>query len=105
MARITATEFKAKCLKLMDRVAERRETYTITKRGKPVAKLIPLQTVPRDNIFGWLRTRGSIAGDILQPISPGKWGILAEWDELNRATRLHTTSRAAKAPKRRRSGR
>ncbi len=33
MTDIPATEFKAKCLELMDRVAERRETYVITKRG------------------------------------------------------------------------
>ena len=39
---IPATEFKATCLALLDRVAERRESFVITKRGKPVAKLVPL---------------------------------------------------------------
>jgi prevent-host-death family protein len=39
-ATVPATEFKAKCLELMDRVAEGRETYVITKRGRPVAKLV-----------------------------------------------------------------
>jgi prevent-host-death family protein len=60
MARtITATEFRAKCLGLFDRVAETREPLLITKRGKPVAHLVPLPpeagligssegTVPRD---------------------------------------------------------
>ena len=39
---IPATEFKATCLALLDRVADRRESFVITKRGKPVAKLVPL---------------------------------------------------------------
>ena len=37
---IKASEFKAKCLKLMDEVAETGEEIIITKNGKPVAKLI-----------------------------------------------------------------
>ena len=36
---IAAGEFKAKCLKLLDQVAEKRETLVITKHGKPVAQL------------------------------------------------------------------
>ena len=35
MATVPATEFKAKCLELMDRVAERRESFVITKRAMP----------------------------------------------------------------------
>ena len=42
MARsIPASEFKAKCLALLDEVAETREALVVTKRGKPVAKVIP----------------------------------------------------------------
>ena len=37
MAEIPATEFRAKCLELMDRVAQRRESFLKTKRGRPVA--------------------------------------------------------------------
>ena len=43
MAKVPATEFKAKCLELMDRVSERHETFIITKRGRPVAKLVPVE--------------------------------------------------------------
>ena len=39
---IAAAEFKAKCLKLLDEVAGRRETLAITKYGKPVAQLAPM---------------------------------------------------------------
>ncbi|PYV10137.1 MAG: type II toxin-antitoxin system prevent-host-death family antitoxin [Acidobacteria bacterium] len=74
MGSIPATEFKAKCLELMDRVAEGRETFVITKRGKPVAKLVPVERQPKDSIFGWLRGKGSITGDILGPaVPPDAW--------------------------------
>jgi len=39
---ISAAEFRAKCLKLMDEVQQQRREITITKRGKPVARLAPL---------------------------------------------------------------
>lgn len=42
MRTIPATEFKAKCLSLLDQVAEQHETVLISKRGVPVAKLVPL---------------------------------------------------------------
>jgi prevent-host-death family protein len=40
---IAASEFKAKCLKLLDEVAETRETLVVTKRGKPVAQVVPAE--------------------------------------------------------------
>ncbi len=41
--RISASEFKAKCLALLDEVAETRETLVVTKRGKPVARVVPAE--------------------------------------------------------------
>ena len=83
MANIPATEFKAKCLALMNRVAERQESFVITKRGKPIARLVPLEHKPEDSIFGWLRARGSIQGDIVSPaITSEAWEMLREWNEL-----------------------
>ena len=43
---IKATEFKAKCLKLLDEVAESGEEIVITKNGKPVARLLPYREKP-----------------------------------------------------------
>lgn len=43
---VPAGEFKAKCLKLLDEVAETGETIVVTKRGKPVARLGPLEPPP-----------------------------------------------------------
>lgn len=65
---IAAGQFKAQCLKLMDRVAERHETITVTKRGKAVARLVPVEPAPARPLFGYLRGRGEIAGDLVSPI-------------------------------------
>lgn len=40
---IPASEFKAKCLALLDEVAQKRETLVVTKRGKPVARVVPAE--------------------------------------------------------------
>jgi len=66
-----ASEFKAKCLKLMDEVAESGEEITITKNGVPVAKLAPHLEKPKS----WSgRDRGKlrITGDIVSPM-PAEW--------------------------------
>ncbi len=43
MRTIPAARFKAQCLKLLDDVAETGETIVVTKRGKPVARLEPVE--------------------------------------------------------------
>jgi len=102
MARIPATEFKAKCLQLMDRVAERRETYVITKRGKPVARLVPVERRPEESLFGRLRGMAEETGDIMSPVLPADaWETLKEWDELERLGPARGT-KASKKPRRRR---
>ena len=70
---IPAGEFKAKCLKLLDEVAEKRQTLVITKRGRPVAELSP---IPKDgDIVGSMRGTGEILGDIISPID-------VEWEAM-----------------------
>jgi len=64
---IAAGLFKAQCLKLMDRVAEKHETITVTKRGKAVARLVPVEPVPNRPLFGYLGGKGKITGDIVAP--------------------------------------
>ena len=65
---IKAGEFKARCLELMDRVAENREEYVITKRGKPVAKLVPVEPESKRDLFGYMKGTGMIIGDIISPL-------------------------------------
>jgi len=54
---ITATEFKAKCLALIDRVHETGEPILITKRGRVVASLTPEEDKDQKP---WLRLRGRL---------------------------------------------
>ncbi|MGD0095475.1 MAG: type II toxin-antitoxin system prevent-host-death family antitoxin [Terracidiphilus sp.] len=70
---IAAGEFKAKCLKLLDEVAEKRQPLLITKHGKPVAQVIP---VPGErNIVGSMKGSVLWMGDIISPID-------VEWDAM-----------------------
>ncbi|MFO7573507.1 MAG: type II toxin-antitoxin system Phd/YefM family antitoxin [Gaiellaceae bacterium] len=46
MRTIPAGQFKARCLKLLDEVAETGETIVVTKRGKPVARVEPVEEPP-----------------------------------------------------------
>jgi prevent-host-death family protein len=63
---ITAADFKARCLKLMDEVAASGLPITITKRGKPVARLVPPEVTPtRSSLFGYLAGSGTLVGDIV----------------------------------------
>ena len=71
---INATEFRAKCLALMDEVAQTGATVVITKNGKPVAELVPHR--PRKpRARGCLKGLLFITGDIISPID-------VEWDAL-----------------------
>ena len=65
---IAAGEFKAKCLKLLDEVAEKREPLIITKHGKPVAQLVPVQEREWVDPVGAMRGSGAIIGDIISPL-------------------------------------
>ena len=64
---IKASEFKAKCLKLMDEVNENGGEIVITKNGKPVAKLTAFIERPK-TLFGSGRGRMKILGDIISPL-------------------------------------
>ena len=64
---IKASEFKAKCLKIMDQVAKSGESVTITKNGKPVSQLVPVTERPK-SLFGALKDTIEIHGDIISPI-------------------------------------
>lgn len=69
MKTITAGDFKARCLSLMEDVRDTREPIVITKRGKPVAKLVPAESDHREFI-GRLKGLIEVVGDIQSPIEP-----------------------------------
>lgn len=64
---IKASEFKAKCLALMDEVAETGKPLVITKHGKPVAQLGPVVARP-STLAGAHAGKTHILGDIIAPI-------------------------------------
>ena len=75
--KIAAGSFKVHCLALMDEVQAKRETVVITKRGKPVAKLVPVEE-QTDDLFGFFRGKVTIVGDVVSPaLKLEEWGNLA----------------------------
>lgn len=66
---IAAGEFKARCLALLDEVAETGREIIVTKRGKPVAKVTPIE--PPKSLKGSVR----VIGDIMNIIDPDEWEI------------------------------
>ena len=79
---IKASEFKAKCLKLMDEVAESGEEIVITKHGRPVSRLLPYREKPQSP-FGRDRDIIQIHGDLDEPIDM-EWDAATgrNWDDL-----------------------
>ena len=76
MKKMAAGAFKVHCLAVMDEVQLKREAVLITKRGKPVAKLVPADK-ETDDIFGFLAGKGRVSGDVVSPVfSPEEWGDL-----------------------------
>jgi len=59
---VSASEFKAKCLKILDRLGP--EGVTVTKRGQPVAKVTPLQKKTGKDFYGCMAGKIIIKGDI-----------------------------------------
>ena len=76
MLRLSAGEFKTHCLRLMDQVQKKRESIIITKRGIPVAKLVPYNDTPIP-IFGFMAGSLEIKGDIIGPIEE-QWDVESE---------------------------
>jgi prevent-host-death family protein len=76
MKTMAAGSFKTHCLAVMDEVQAKRETIVITKRGKPVVKLVPADP-DKDDIFGFLKGKVKIVGDVVSPaLTPEEWGDL-----------------------------
>jgi len=80
MKTITASKFRARCLKIMDEMSLTRESILITKKGKPIAKLVPPDAGPLD-IFGCMKSEVEIVGNIVAPAVPLEdWGALRQND-------------------------
>jgi prevent-host-death family protein len=71
MREINASEFKAKCLAILDEVAQTGQPVTILKRGRPIAQLIPsiprLGRYPQETLAGTVQIHGDIVAPVLPP--------------------------------------
>jgi prevent-host-death family protein len=77
---IPAGEFKTHCLRLLDDAANG-QVIRVTKRGRPVAKLVPIEAERKPFRPLWGRTKGwmTIKGDIITPAVPAdEWEALAD---------------------------
>ena len=72
-APIPVTQFKAHCLEIIETVQRKRTPVVISKHGKPVAKLIPMDTEPVPSLLGSMKGTVREIGDIISPID-------VEWD-------------------------
>jgi prevent-host-death family protein len=76
MKHIPASAFKARCLSVMNDVQTTGEPVIVTKRGKPVVKVIPAE-LEKDDLFGFMAGKFKIVGDIEAPVVPLKhWKIM-----------------------------
>jgi prevent-host-death family protein len=90
---IAAGEFKAKCLAVMAEVSSTGQPVLVTKRGKPLARVLPVEeSAPRENpeaIFGCLRHMATITGDIVSPeFSDEEWDRMFDekWDRFEQGS-------------------
>jgi prevent-host-death family protein len=71
---LNAARFKATCLQVLDEVAESGHAVVVTKRGRPVARVVPMVNRP-DRIVGAMKGEIEIRGDIIGPLGVA-WGAL-----------------------------
>jgi prevent-host-death family protein len=72
---IAATEFKARCLRWLDRVAEEGHGLIITKHGRPVARLVPIESAGKPLAGRW-EGQVKVEGDVVY------FDTSAEWEAL-----------------------
>lgn len=80
MDTMPAGKFKATCLAVLDRVKRTGEPVLITKRGKPVAQLVPPPPPepPKKDTYGCMAGTAEILGDIVEPLGEDDWEVFRE---------------------------
>jgi prevent-host-death family protein len=77
---ISISEFKAKCLAVLEQVRRTRKPLRITRHGKPVAEVNPpTEEVRRSDLFGSMKGKSRIIGDIISPANDeDEWEVLRD---------------------------
>ncbi len=79
MKEVAISEFKAKCLALLDQVQKTKKPLLITRFGKPIAEVGPPSPAPAADWMGSMKDRIEILGDIVSPASEANdWEALRE---------------------------
>ncbi len=77
METIAISKFKATCLALLERVRKTGEPILVTRRGFPVAQILPPPAPkPAKSGFGCMRGTIEILGDIVEPLGSEDWEAL-----------------------------
>ena len=79
METMNASDFKARCLAILDRVQTTGESVVILKRGRPVAELVPVSTAETKYPQSKLRGTVTFVGDVIGPALPEE-----AWESLRR---------------------
>ena len=79
MREIAISEFKAKCLALLDQVQKTKRPIRVTRRGKPVAEVVPATPAHSADWIGSMKDEIEIVGDIVSPASDADdWEVLRD---------------------------
>jgi len=80
MQEISISEFKAKCLAVLERVRSTKKPIRVTRFGKPVAEVVPPTSVEdRSSWIGSMKNSMRITGDIVSPATDeDEWEVLRD---------------------------
>jgi prevent-host-death family protein len=78
MEQMAISKFKATCLAVLERVRKTRRGILVTRRGEPVARVVPPDPAPapKGSAFGCLAGTAEEVADIVEPLSPEEWEAL-----------------------------
>jgi prevent-host-death family protein len=79
MKEIAISEFKAKCLAILEQVNKTKHPVLITRFGKPVAEVVPPSPKSPRDVFGFMLGSVEILGDVISPASdPKDWEVVRD---------------------------
>jgi len=79
MQQISISEFKAKCLALLEQVQKTKKPILVTRFGKPIAEVIPPSPAPQKDWIGSMKDTFEIKGDVIGPANEeGDWEALRD---------------------------
>jgi prevent-host-death family protein len=77
MTKIAISQFKAKCLSLLEEVQKTRKPIRVTRFGRPVADIVPIASDPQTDWIGSMKGTVEILGDVVSPANDE-----SDWEAL-----------------------